>query len=354
MFFPNSALANRCQRDLGNPRRSCASRVRRVVDMPLAISLLVLVIAAASGCGTNAPARAGAAAEPPRYALVIGQARYAEFSVLPNVPKDLKDMCAALGRLRFKVTCRGDLPTRTAFMAEVESFAAKVPPGSSVLLYYAGHAIQMGGENYLIPTQVSAGDSQGWLQQFVRLSELFAVSDGARASFQIIVLDACRDDPESAPRAPAPGTAVAQTTRRSAGQATLREVLTDARGGGKSASYGVSVRDAPRNTLVLYATGAGTSAFDGDSESNGPLTRHLLLQMQRPQLTIYEAINNVIRDVGNDTERRYQKRQEPLIYGSFREFCFESCPQMVNMNEIEDQRRKAQQRLLQNAVVPSM
>ena len=61
----------------------------------------------------------------------------------------------------------------------------RVPTGASVLLYYAGHAVQVAGENYLIPTGARAAEPGGWLPQFVPLSELFDVSNRARAGFQL-------------------------------------------------------------------------------------------------------------------------------------------------------------------------
>jgi len=82
-------------------------------------------------------------------------------------------------------------------------------------------------------------------------------------------------------------------------------MLAKVRGSARFASYGVAaVRDAPRNTLVLFATGAGAYAFDGDGERNGPLTKHLLAQMQRPQLGIDQAVKNIIQAVGDDLVRQ--------------------------------------------------
>lgn len=285
-----------------------------------------LLPAIATGAGPNA-------ADPPRHALVIGHALYTEVSPLPSVVHDREDMCASLQRLRFTTTCLADLPDRPALLKAVGNFVAAVPAGAHVVLYYAGHAVQVSGENYIIPTAVTRRDPRGWLSQFVKLSELFQATEQARASFQFIVLDACRDNPEAPqPTAAAPGTD------------TLRSLLGSVRRGGNFVSYGVSaVRDAPGNTLVLFATGAGTSAFDGNGERNGPLTKQLLLEMQRPQVQVDQAVKRIIQSVGDETERRYRQRQSPSVYGTFSgEFCFNGCPMSIEQMQ-QDQARAARE-----------
>jgi hypothetical protein len=308
-----------------------------------------LVLLGAHGAPQAAKANTTPGApEAPRHALVIGHSRYAEVSVLPNVVNDLRDMCTALHNLRFRTTCIADIPTRKGFMDAVASFVANVPPGASAVLYYGGHAVQVAGENYLIPTGVSAADPKGWMAQFVPLSELFQLTERANAGFQFIVLDACRDDPEgNTGNPPATTTAPAAPQGSNSGRESMRSMLASVRGMARIASYGIAaVRDAPRNTLVLFATGAGTSAFDGDGERNGPLTKHLLVQMQRPQLNIDQAVKQIIQLVGDDTERRYKQRQSPSLYGTFSgEFCFNGCPQVISVEQLEQERRQqAQQR----------
>jgi uncharacterized caspase-like protein len=327
-------------------------RVTEAARLVRCAGAIALSLAAAAG----AAAQAGGAASAPtvteasRHALVIGNSRYADVSVLPNVANDLEDMCAALRSLRFRTTCLADVPTRKAFVDAVEAFVASAPPGANTVLYFGGHALQVAGENYLIPTQVSSADPRGWLPQFVRLSELFQVAERARAGFQFIVLDACRDDPEAKRVQPAPARAASASSvaarRAEAGRNVMRSMLATVRSSARFASYGIAaVRDAPRNTLVLFATGAGAYAFDGDGERNGPLTKHLLMQMRRPQLHIDQVVKNVIQAVGDDTERRYRRRQSPSLYGTFAgEFCFNGCPQLVSVEQLEEERRGAAER----------
>lgn len=300
------------------------------IFLAAACGSLVASSALLAGAPTN-----GAATEAPRYALVIGNARYAELPELPNVVNDLNDMCAALGRLQFKATCIKDIATKALFIESVEAFVAHVPAGANAVLYYAGHAVQVSGENYVIPSHASSKDPQGWLPQFVRLSEVFQITERARAALQFIVFDACRDDPEAA--------AADVSTRSMAGRAVLRSLVSSVRGGGRFASYGIAaIRDAPRNTLVLFATGAGSSALDGEGERNGPLTKHLLKQLEA-QLHLDILVKKVIQAVGDDTEARYKQRQSPSVYGTFAgEFCFNGCPQVFTAQQLDAERLRAE------------
>jgi hypothetical protein len=285
-----------------------------------------------------------------KVALVIGNSAYREVASLPNVANDLEDMCMVLRGLGFRATCLADLSTREAFVDAVKAHVGQVPAGASAVLHYSGHAIQVSGENYLIPTGATGTDARGWMAQFVRLSEVFQIAEQARVGFQLIVLDACRDDPDaettSAARASDSAGRGGQVQAASAaGRQNLRAMLASVRSTGRLASYGVAaVRDAPSNTLVLFATGAGTQAFDGDGERNGPLTKHLLVQMQRPSLNIDDAVKAIILGVGDDTERRYGRRQSPSLYGTFAgQFCFNGCPVIVTPEQVEAERQRAAQ-----------
>jgi uncharacterized caspase-like protein len=308
----------------------------------VAASMASALLLAATAAAADKPTP-----EAPRHALVIGHTRYAEVSSLPSVANDLTDVCQSLKALRFTATCVADLPDRGALLHTVERFVAGVPAGAHMVFYYAGHAVQVSGENYLIPSGVSTRDARGWLPQFVGLSELFALTERARAGFQFIVLDACRDNPE----APRPVAAAS-------GADTLRSLLGSMRRGGHFASYGVSaVRDAPANTLVLFATGAGTSAFDGNGERNGPLTKQLLVEMQRPQVQLDQAVKRIIQSVGDDTERRYRQRQSPSVYGTFAgEFCFNGCPPSAEQLRQEQAREQRERERLRrdSVVVPTL
>lgn len=330
-------------------RSACAALVVAACGLP------------ALSWGASLTGSAAEAAEP-RHALVIGNSRYREVSTLANVANDLTDMCRALQDLRFHTTCVADLATREDFLNAVRAYVRSVPAGASAVLHYSGHAVQVAGENYLIPTAVTLSGKQDWLSQFVPLSELFRIVEQAGAGFQLIVLDACRDNPEEDDASQA-GAAGRSAAKRPAGQKldraalqlaannqqarnNLRNLLAKVRSAtGRFVGYGIAaVRDAPSNTLVLFATGAGTSAFDGDGERNGPLTKHLLIQMQRPQLTIDDAVKAIIQGVGDDTEERYQRRQSPSLYGTFAgEFCFNGCPEILSPEEIAAERERAAQ-----------
>jgi len=119
---------------------------------------------------------------------------------------------------------------------------------------------------------------------------------------------------------------------------------------------------------VLFATGDGSSAFDGNGERNGPLTRQLLAEMQRPQVQLDQAVKRIIQAVGDDTERRYHQRQSPSVYGTYAgEFCFNGCPPSWEQlqqeqaraareerERLERQRREREQLRRDSVVVPTL
>ena len=338
---------------------------RRTWRTLLALWVLSQLPVLALAAEAEGKAVAAAGPEAPRHALVIGNSRYASLSLLPNVANDLSDMCDALKRLRFRTTCLSDIATREQFLAATESFVGSVPAGASALLYYGGHAVQVAGENYLIPTRAGQADPRGWLPQFVRLSEIFQIAERRRAGFRFIVLDACREDPDAA--SPAPGAPVAKS-----GSEQLRALMHSVRSGGRFATYGIAaVRDAPPDTLVLFGTAAGSVAFDGAAgERNGALTKQLLLQIQRPRQHIDQVVKNVIQAVGDETERRYRRRQSPALYGTFTgDFCFDGCPRQgedgrpredergqeeAGRKASEESRRQSERLRRESVVVPAL
>lgn len=90
-----------------------------------------------------------------RLALVIGNTRYAGADELVNPANDARDMCAALKRLGFETLCHHDVRTRKEFLDRLDDLANRLKPSSRGLFFYAGHAVQIGGENYLVPIQAA-------------------------------------------------------------------------------------------------------------------------------------------------------------------------------------------------------
>lgn len=316
---------------------------------PFVLPLMPL-LAVASLAG---PAAWAADAPPQRVALVIGNAAYREAPRLANAAHDADDVCAALRRLHFETLCHTDLRDRAEMMARVLEFARRLGPGSQAVLYYAGHAVQLRNENYLLPTQVPTQRSAELAGASVRLDEILGVLKDSHSAFNLVVLDACRDDPfdaaalHAAQASSADGTLAAARgvpAAASAGPARAGRTRPAAAGAGEGPTFGLGViRDAPAGSIVLYATGSGEPAYDGRGR-NGPLTKHFLAHLEAPGLPVEEFIKRVTAGVQIETLRTLGRRQTPYVYSSFTgEFCFAGCREVPLEAEIESLRRTTQE-----------
>ena len=280
----------------------------------LAAALAVVLLAA---CTTGAPAGRGGSA---RVALVIGNAAYENAPALINPTHDAADMCAALAKAGFRTLCHTNVRDRAEFDARVKEYAdalaAEGPSGVGVF-YYSGHGVQAGQANFLIPTRADAESAAADpLRLLYGVDDLFERLRARPSRFQLVILDACRNDlfEDSAPRAP--GRGVANRSR------LVRALENVARAGNGLAP----IKDAPPGTMVLYATASKEAAFDGEGR-NGPLTKHILAHIGTRGLTVEEFFKRVTSGVETETLRDYRKRQTPFIYGSFSgRFCFAGCP----------------------------
>ncbi len=246
------------------------------------------------------PAKDMAAAMPAlskRVALVVGNGRYQGVPPLANAVNDAEDICKALRELKFDVLCMRDIKTRKEFRRSIQDFRARLLPGTAGLFYYAGHGMQIDGENYLLPTEANIERREDVEDESLSLRYLMATLDEAANGFNLIILDACRNSPFT----------------RSFSRAVNRGLA--------------PVSDAPSGSLVLYSTAANDTASDGPSgQRNSPFTKHLLNQVKVPGLSVETLIKRVSASVQAETSQLMGKRQVPFSYGSFTgEFCFAGC-----------------------------
>jgi hypothetical protein len=251
--------------------------------------------AASATASTSASVSQGpAAASIPRIALVVGNAHYASVGPLRNPENDARDMCVSLTQLGFQVQCVVDVPNKREFKSAIRNFTALLSKGTAGLFYYAGHGLQVDGENYLVPTQAELKVRADIDDESLNLKYLMAELDQAGNGFNIVILDACRNNPWSGSFR-AVGRGLAATT------------------------------DTPAGTLVVYATAANDLAQDG-SGRNGVFTRSLLSHLPKPGLSIEEMIKHVTIDVQQESFGRTGMRQTPFVYSSFTgDFCFAGC-----------------------------
>jgi hypothetical protein len=219
-----------------------------------------------------------------KFALVIGNGDYRDAArSLPNVSNDAALMAGTLRKLHFKVTERRDLD-RSGLMSAVADFARGLPEGATAFVYYAGHGMQIGGANYLTPVDMTLTSEQSVPLNAYALKMLLEQLSAAKSAVNVVVLDACRNNPF-----------------QPNGAARYRSF----------ANLGLAREEAPRGTLVAYATAPGQLAADGKGK-NSLYTEALAQTLPEKHLTL-EAI---FKQVGTTVRQRTLDDQIPWFHTS--------------------------------------
>jgi len=201
-----------------------------------------------------------------KYALVIGNGNYTGISRLNNPANDANDMENTLISLGFTVekVLNGDLEQIENAVLNLKRMLGGAR-NTYGFFFYAGHGVQANGENYLIPVNADNIRSETQLRnRAVSLQFVLDTMNEAGNELNMVVLDACRDNPFSWAR---------------------------------SGSRGLSVvSQAPTGTIVMYATGANSTAADG-TERNGLFTGHLLKNLKTPGLSVFDVFDKTMGDV---------------------------------------------------------
>lgn len=227
------------------------------------------------------------AAQDKRVALVIGNGKYAHAPALPNPANDARDVSAALKRLGFAVTEGYDLD-RSGMERRIREFSRDVDGSSIALTFYAGHAIQVGGRNYLLPTDARLQSERDLSYETVPTDLILAEMENAKR-VKIAILDACRDNP-------------------------FEGRLKTAMGPSRSASLGRGLAIMPNTSLDMltaFAAKDGQVAEDGKGR-NSPYTSALLRHMEQPGVDLQRLFGLVRDTVIVSTAGR----QQPYVYGS--------------------------------------
>lgn len=193
-----------------------------------------------------------------RVALVIGNSNYAT-APLKNPVNDANIVAATLRELGFDVVARTDVDLRGMQQA-VREFSRKIQNGAVGLFYYAGHGMQTGGRNFLIPLGAQIEAEGDLVLEGLDLNSVLEQMGGAQNRLNIVILDACRNNP------------FARSFR--------------------SYSQGLAQVNAPAGTFIAYATAPGQTASDGKGQ-NGLYTQELLANMRTPGLPIEEVFKRV-------------------------------------------------------------
>lgn len=216
-----------------------------------------------------------------RIALVIGNSSYEAVAPLPNPTRDADAIAESLKRLGFEVSVGRD--TRKATLEGLlADFSEKAAQAEMAVVFYAGHGIEVGGENYLIPVDAKLKSDTRIKFEAVSLNDILSAIEGGNG-IKLVLLDACRNNPFIAK--------MEGTRTRSIGR-------------------GLAKVEAADGIYISYSAAAGTTASDGEGE-HSPYTEALLSTIEEPGL----ELNFLFRKVARVVKQKTNGAQTPFEYG---------------------------------------
>ncbi len=204
-----------------------------------------------------------------RVALVIGNSNYRNAAPLPNPDNDAQSVAELLNSAGFDVIAATDL-TQNDLIKVVQNFSAKVAesgPNTVAMVYYAGHGVQVAGENYLIPVDAKVATPSDLVNNSLRLVDLMATLETIPSRLRIVMLDSCRNNP-------------------------FPEI--------DDAGRGLAIVDAPVRSIVGYSTAPGAEALDGTA-GHSPYTQAFLKLAREPNLPIEQLFKRIRLEVNHNT-----------------------------------------------------
>lgn len=220
-----------------------------------------------------------------KYALVIGNGAYREITTLRNPVNDAMAMTDALKQSGFSVMTKTNV-TQQGMEDALWEFGQQLTQDDVALFYYSGHGIQVEGINFLLPVDIQIKAPRDVKYKAMYVDRVLETLEHAGSRLNIVILDACRDNP-------------------------FRNV--------RSLQGGLAAIATPKGTLVAYATAPGKVAYDGN-EGNSPYTKHLLTAMRIPGLKIEEVFKKVRELVISDMEKHQREQvpwEESALIGDF-------------------------------------
>ncbi len=220
-----------------------------------------------------------------RRALVVGNETYKNVPVLENAAEDARAMAVALTGLGYEVDTHIDL-TERGFKRALRDFRADLNGGEEVLFFFAGHGVQLGNSNFLLPTDLGSDSAEQVKDESIELQKVLNDFADQKTKFALAVIDACRDNPFK------------QNGRAIGGR-------------------GLAPTTAATGQMVMFSAGAGQQALDklGDQDKgkNGLFTRVFLEEMKRPGVSVDRVLRNVRQRVV-DLARSVGHEQVPALY----------------------------------------
>ena len=249
-------------------------------DIRAVISFRSFVLAAAILATTGVSAFADK-----RVALVIGNSAYKNVARLQNPANDAAAVAGMFKSAGFDTVESRLNVTVSELRKTLREFGNKSRDADVAVVYYAGHGIELDGNNYLIPTDATLETDADVLDETLPLDRVLFAVEPAR-QLRLVILDACRDNP------------FAKTMKRTIASRAVGRGL-------------AKVEPSSPNTMIAFAAKAGSTASDGDSK-NSPFATALIDHLAKPGLDLRKAFGFVRDDVLKATNNA----QEPFIYGS--------------------------------------
>jgi len=225
-----------------------------------------------------------------RIALVIGNDAYEKVSRLEKAGNDAMAMARELKAAGFEVLQHRNLNYRGMVKA-VETLANRITGGDQVVVFFAGHGVQIKSGSYLLPVDIEAS-SEGEVEKTAYgLTDLTEKLSEAKASFALVIVDACRDNP-----------------LRSKGRSV-------------GSTRGLGAIEPPKGQMVVYSASRGQQALDrlsdNDQNPNGVFTREFITRMKQPGVRIEDLVREV-QDAVEVLASRISHEQRPALYNESR------------------------------------
>jgi len=220
-----------------------------------------------------------------RKALVIGNDNYMHVTKLRNAGADANAMAKSLEGVGYKVFKHLNLDEKR-FKQAIRDFRQNLNGGDEVVLFFAGHGVQLGNANYLLPTDVQGDHEDQVKDDAILLQKILDDLEEKKTKFTLAVIDACRDNPFKGKSRAIGGRGLAPTT-------------------------------AATGQMIMFSAGSGQQALDrlghNDMDKNGLFTRVFIKEMSKPGLSVDRILRNVRTQVVQ-LARSVGHEQTPALY----------------------------------------
>ncbi len=225
-----------------------------------------------------------------RIALVMGNDNYQHVAKLQKAGNDAVAMATELRAAGFEVVLHKDLNYR-AMVKAMESLYNSVSGGDEVVVFFAGHGVQIKNGSFLLPTDIEANSESEVEKTSYGLNDMMDHLSQAKASFSLVLLDACRDNPLKS------------------------------KGRNVSTGRGLNPPDPPKGQMVVYSASRGQQALDrlsdADNHPNSVFTREFIARMRKPGLRLEDLVRE-IQDSVERLARSVSHEQRPAMYNEAR------------------------------------